>query len=203
MGELNMAKDNMTGTLITVGVLGAAAYLLYEWLQNQCSTPGSTLYGDFICNALGTPAVIQTAPAPPVQQPTGPTIQTSGGIAVTATLTDLTHPGGPYTAGDNWQLLITGPPNSPVVGTGSQNGATSSSTPFGQTDSNGNFILTGSWDATNVGSWVESWQVGNAPPTPLNFTVIAAPAGTSGLLGLDDFGGNRIPMQFIHGGIWE
>lgn len=196
-----MAKDSLTGTLITVGILGAAAYALYEWLQSQCSTPGSTLYGDFVCNAIGTPAVIATAP----QVPTGPASvpPPSGAIAVTAMLTDTTRPNGPYIAGDNFQLVITGPPNSPVVATGSQNGALSSSTPFGSTDANGNLIITGTWGAGNIGSWVESWQVGNAPPVPLNFTIIAPPTGTSGLFGLGEFAVNRIPVGLIHGGVYE
>lgn len=185
-----MQKEDMTGTLITLGLIGAAAYLAYEWLKNSCATdPTGSLCSMF---GMGTPAVsAQTSTTQTSGNGSGSS-QTQAGAATTAVLSDLTHPAGPYQAGDSFQLVITGPPNSPVTGTGSQNGAVSSSMSFGTTDANGHKIITGAWDQTNAGRWIESWQVGNAAPFPLTFTIQPA-GGTSGI--------NRIPAGFVHRGM--
>jgi len=198
--------DKTTGTLITVAVVGAAAYALYEYLLSQCNagTPPSWL--PFQCaNIPGyIPPTATSAPTPIVSQPTGPAI-----AATTAVLTNVTAPGQPYQAGDSFRLVITGPPNAPVIGTASQNGSVSSSTNFGNTDSTGTKIITGTWDATNVGQWQQAWQVGNSQPAALSFTIAAK--GVSGLgyifqhpyvvkLGQSPFAGNRIPMSLIHRG---
>jgi len=215
-----------TGSIITLAIVGAAAYALYEWLLSQCETSGSSLYGGTICGMVpgvsipvGTVPVTSTpltaAPALPAVVP--PT---------TAVLTNVTKPNSAFQAGDSFQLLITGPPNSPVIGTASQNGAVTSSTSFGSTNASGQAIITGSWDSTDVGQWQESWQVGSSAPAPLSFQVYAA--GVSGLGFINrmpasfvnsprqlipgqgpnspgvvtpfSFGGNRIPAQMIHRG---
>lgn len=67
-----MAQGNgSVGTIITLGVLGAAAYALYEWLVSQCETSGSAFYGGSICQSLiGTPLATTTpVAATPVATP--------------------------------------------------------------------------------------------------------------------------------------
>jgi hypothetical protein len=185
-----MQKDDMTGTLITLGIVGAAAYLLYEWLSSSCATNPT----GFLCGVFGMGAPAVSAQTPTTQTSSSGAASTStqapAAVATTAVLTDITRPAGPFQAGDSFQLVITGPPNSQVIGTGSQNGAVSSSTNFGNTNANGTLIITGTWSAQNVGQWVESWQVGNSSPFPLSFTIQPA-GGTSGI--------NRIPAGLING----
>jgi hypothetical protein len=192
-----------TGTLVTLAVVGAAAYALYEYVLSQCNagTPPSWL--PFSCaNIPGYVAAVPTPANTPASQPTGPAVANT-----TAVLTNVTAPGQPYQAGDSFQLVVTGPANAPVIGTASQNGSVSSSTNFGNTDATGTKIITGTWDATNIGQWQQAWQVGNSQPAALSFTIAAK--GVSGLglftpytvkLGQSPFAGNRIPMNMIHRG---
>lgn len=54
--------ESMTGTLITLGVIGAAAYLAWQWLQSACGAGGS-MTGNWMCGALGvSPAAAATTP---------------------------------------------------------------------------------------------------------------------------------------------
>jgi hypothetical protein len=191
-----MAQSNAVGTIITLGVIGAAAWALYEWLSSQCSTPGSSLYGGSICGFIPGVTVSASTPATTSGATAGTPATTAAATTApavtqtTATLSNATSPGAPFAAGDNFQLVITGPANSPVVGTASQNGAVSSSTNFGTTNASGQLIITGGWGAGDVGSWQETWQVGTATPAALNFSIAAA--GVSGL------SSNRVPIGQIH-----
>ena len=84
-----------------------------------------------------------------------------------------------FQVGDKWQISITGAsPNKPVIVTGTQNGKTST-TPMGTTDASGNWAITGTMDASTVGSWSEQWSVGGVVIGQLSFTVGAA-ASSSG-----------------------
>jgi hypothetical protein len=94
---------------------------------------------------------------------------------------DLSNPNGPYQVGDQWTLTITGNPNTAVQGSASQNGAPMSTSNMGTTDTNGNLTLTGTFGAGDVGSWAESYLVGQGTPAPLNFTV-NAPTASPGTL---------------------
>jgi hypothetical protein len=224
-----MAQSNAVGTIVTLGVIGAAAWALYEWLSKECTTLGSSMIGGSVCNTLfpvpastGAPAgsgqlcvgppwytqascaqiqgTFSAAPAncgapagygicevaPPPTAPATPPAVTQ----TTAVLSNATSPGAPFAAGDSFQLIVTGPPNSPVIGTASQNGAVSSSSSFGSTDANGQKIITGGWTAADIGSWQETWQVGSATPAALNFSIAAS--GVSGL------SSNRVPIDQIH-----
>ena len=67
-----------TSKLITLGVVGAVLLFLWDWVTNGCETPGSSLYGGSICNAmLGTP-ITGTIPqgTTPVNTP-AQTVQTT------------------------------------------------------------------------------------------------------------------------------
>lgn len=77
-----------------------------------------------------------------------------------------------FQVGDSWTLTITGPPNTPVTGSATHNGATSTGS-FGSTDSSGTKVIKGTMDSSTVGSWSEVWQVGNTTPASINFSVVS------------------------------
>jgi hypothetical protein len=92
-----------------------------------------------------------------------------------------------FSVGDSWQITVTGPPNSPVWISGSQNGIAFPTYQIGTTDSNGTYTTTGTMGTANIGSWYELWEVGAAGPpvavqqvASINFTVSAAPAPAGG-----------------------
>lgn len=185
-----MAKDGSMGMIIGLGVAAAAAYALYEYLQSACGVGGS-MAGGSVCgflSPLGIVPVATTAAAPAATSTQAAGLPTQ----TTATLTNVTAPGQPFAAGDSFSLLITGPMNTAVTGTASQNGATSSSTNFGTTNSAGQKLVTGTWDSTDVGTWIESWQAGSTTPATLSFSIAPA-AGVSGIGYI-----NRIPRGFIN-----
>jgi hypothetical protein len=84
-------QNNAMNTFLTLGILGAAVYLAWEWLQSACASGGS-LYGNSMCSMFGiTPAAATSSSTAP---------------AVTATITP-----GATTA----QISVTGPPNAAVT----------------------------------------------------------------------------------------
>ena len=93
--------------------------------------------------------------------------------------------GGILQPGDTWTITISGAsPNTQVTVQGGKNGA-SDKTPMGSTDGSGNFSLSGTITADNIGSWAETWYVGSALSGSFNFQVVAAgtittPAATGG-----------------------
>jgi|SRR5215475_1393952 len=77
--------------------------------------------------------------------------------------------------GDTWQITIQGaPPNTQVTNT-----VGSSTTPYGNTDANGNWTMSGTFGVNDIAVWQETWKVGNAIAGIWNFTVLAAPAPTT------------------------
>jgi hypothetical protein len=109
---------------------------------------------------------------------TGGTSSASG--AVTATLQNTSRPGQSFQVGDSWQLTVTGPANSPVSDTATQNGNSMGTTPYGSTNGSGVFTLTGAIGASQVGTWSETWSVGGVSAPAINFTVSAAPSSSGG-----------------------
>lgn len=105
----------------------------------------------------------------------------AGSQAATATFTNLSRPSG-YVVGDSWRIDLTGPPNSPVSVSATQNGTSLGTTPMGSTDANGRASLTGSFASGTVGNWRELFTIGSAPAPLLAFTVTAAaaPSGSPG-----------------------
>lgn len=89
----------------------------------------------------------------------------------TAVLSNTSRPGQSFQVGDSWSLQITGAPNSPVSDAATQNGQSLGSTPYGSTDGNGNFSLTGTFTSATAGTWSEAWTVGGVAAPTLNFTV--------------------------------
>lgn len=98
----------------------------------------------------------------------------------TVSLLNTTAPNQPFQVGDSWSLQINGAPNSPVTDTASQNGASLGTTSYGSTDSNGNLFLSGTFDSSTVGTWVETWSVGGISAGPISFTVSPAPTQVYG-----------------------
>lgn len=94
----------------------------------------------------------------------GPTLRFF--VRPTVQLIDLTRGGTDFQAGDTFNLIVAGPPNQTVTVIQSENGAPGSPFQFGQTDSNGNFSITGTWSSSNVGSYGQIWSVGNLQATP-------------------------------------
>jgi hypothetical protein len=77
--------------------------------------------------------------------------------------------------GDTWLVSITGAsPNAPVTAT-----VGSSTSSMGTTDGSGNFSLSGTARAQDVGTWNESWAVGGVPSGAFAFTV-SAPSSQNG-----------------------
>lgn len=94
----------MTSTLITLGVIGAAAYLAWQWLQSACGAGGS-MTGNWMCGALGVSPAAAVAATP-----------------VTATFQQ--------TGSNTGTITVTGPANTPVTVNGEQVGTTNSSGSF-------------------------------------------------------------------------
>jgi hypothetical protein len=78
---------------------------------------------------------------------------------------------------DTWRLSITGAaPNVPVVATGIKDGAAPSSTTYGTTDAAGNWTLSGSSAAADIGAWRFTWTAGGQVAGNLNFSIVSPDA---------------------------
>jgi hypothetical protein len=118
-------------------------------------------------NAAQAPATVLTTPA----------------SATTATLENLSSPGDGFIVGDQFQLTITGSPNSTVTEVSStQNGSSMGGYSPGSTDASGSLVITGTFGQSDLGYWTETWQVGSGPTATINFSIIPAAVleGTSG-----------------------
>jgi hypothetical protein len=80
-----------------------------------------------------------------------------------------------FVVGDTFQVNASGPPNSPVTITGSQNGVDFGTVNVGSTDSNGVFMLSGTEGPDAVGQWIENWSIGGQLVATFQF--IVAPSG--------------------------
>lgn len=90
-----------------------------------------------------------------------------------------------FNVGDSWQIIISGPPNASVQASASQNGTSLGTTTMGTIAANGQLVLTGTFTASQVGSWSESWTVGGQSAGSISFSVAAGSSnggsgGTSG-----------------------
>jgi hypothetical protein len=83
--------------------------------------------------------------------------------------------------GDTWSITITGgAPNAAVTVSGSDPAGSYVGTSMGKTDANGNFTLSGTIDASQLGNWSEQWSVGGASAGTISFSVKSAPASSGG-----------------------
>jgi hypothetical protein len=84
-----------------------------------------------------------------------------------------------FNVGDSWQIIVTGPPNAQVTANATQNGAVfGTNTPMGTIGSNGQLVLSGTFTASEAGTWNETWMVGGQSAGSISFAV-AAPGGSS------------------------
>jgi hypothetical protein len=114
-----------------------------------------------------------TAPSAPVVSSTGQTnTQTNVARGGSISFQNLSSGNGSVLkVGDHWRITISGAtPNAPVSVSGGMNG-TSATNAMGSTDANGNFSLTGTISADEVGSWAEQWYVGSQLSGSIYFTV--------------------------------
>lgn len=94
----------------------------------------------------------------------------------------------------SFSLLVTGPANAAILASAILNGVPyGTNTPFGSTDVNGQAVITGTFEANDVGVWSELWTVGGVQAPVIEFMVTAAQPGVSGAA-------NFIPASLIHGG---
>ncbi|MGO9131616.1 MAG: hypothetical protein ACLQIS_18025 [Bryobacteraceae bacterium] len=94
-------------------------------------------------------------------------------VSPSVQISNLTRGGNTsFYVGDSFQVSVQGPPNQQVSNTAEQNANGWSTTPYGYTDSNGNFSMSGVMTLAAVGSWTEVWTVGSYQALPtLSFTV--------------------------------
>lgn len=111
---------------------------------------------------------------PYVQAPNVP----AGGYIPSSTTyhASVSMSGSSFNVGDSWKITVTGAPNSQVSASATQNGTSLGTTPMGTIGSNGSLVLTGTFTASQVGSWTENWTVAGQNAGMVSFTV-AAPAG--------------------------
>lgn len=110
---------------------------------------------------------------PPLQstQPANPSVP----LAPSVTLTNLTNPGSAtFNIGDQWAITVTGPANTPVSVSASQNSIPLGTTPMGTTDATGRLALSAVIGAAQVGAWSETWIIGNQALSPITFNVSSA-----------------------------
>lgn len=137
--------------------------------QAQYDATVARCQGQFaIQNAVDPSAALVSAIKNPLAAP--PSAPLSGGQ-----LTFTTSRGGTaLQVGDTWMIAITNAmPNATVTVSGSGPSGAFDGTVMGQTDGNGNFSKSGSFDASTIGTWTELWRVGLLTSGSISFTVAA------------------------------
>ena len=132
------------------------------------------------CGESGTSPCSNTT-QPGKNQSSSSSASTAPAIPTSVTLNNESNPGGQFAVGDQFTVIVTGPPNAAVTATSSQNGGAQSSGSMGTTDESGTLQITGTWSAANAGTWAETWNVaGSSAAAALNFTVAAGPTTPGG-----------------------
>jgi hypothetical protein len=144
----------------------------------NASNPGY-FYTYGAANQVLNPGVGVSITNNPPSTSTPPASQTPTVYPVTATLRNLSRPGADMRVGDQWELTITGRPNAPISAAASHNGASATQS-FGNTDGSGRKVLSGTYDASVLGSWQQTWTIAGQSAT-ISFTVLPmTPAVGSG-----------------------
>jgi hypothetical protein len=121
--------------------------------------------------------ILATAAGSPLAPPaSAPTPINPGRVSIANT----TRPGQQsFYPSDSYLVQITGAtPNQQVTAAATQNGKSLGTTPFGNTDSAGNFSITGTMSADQIGNWVEVWMVAGLQSGTASFSVIQSPGAT-------------------------
>lgn len=163
-------EDVIKWAAIAVGAYVVYVYVLEPLMAGTLfPTTGTGATGTSATGTTGTAATgLTNITTPPATVPTG-SISTNQ----TPSVTIANNSGGSnsnFNVGDNFTVVVTGPANSAVVVTGTQNGQ-----PFsvneGTTNAVGQLIIQGTMPAGNQGPWVENWTVGGQSVGSLSFQV--------------------------------
>lgn len=79
--------------------------------------------------------------------------------------------GGNFAVGKSWKVTVTGPANQPVSVKAWQDGKDLGQTTYGTTSLDGVFELSGNFDSSTPGSWVQHWYVGSNYAGSLTFFI--------------------------------
>lgn len=191
-----MAQNSMS-TIITLGIFGAAAYALYEWLNSECATAGSMFYGGSICSTLGIPGTTAAAAAPAATS-AAPIVATTPPAAASVTVPTAT-------LSSKLQAWANANGFGPAY-------TENSGDPPGQLNSdhwNAIYqIVTGALADSNTMNAV-FWPNGRPASiasypvyTAQQFVQMLAASGNSAYAGLSGLSANRVPMGLIHRGAW-
>src|SRR5271165_1117669 len=204
-GSLGHADDKMQ---YTAGDASFRAPAMSDWQQAvtnlgfaALNTQWTSTYAQLVAQAKADIAAnYPVATAQPTNPITGAPIAVTSGTAAPAgsgvSFSFTTSRGGTVLQpGDNWTVKITGAtPNQNVSASANKNGQDLGTSVFGSpTDANGNYTLSGQIPADQIGSWSETWFVGNQQVGSANFTVVAAgsaPAPSGSGTGSPAPGGN-------------
>lgn len=178
-----MIKTVPSGNNISVGNFTQPSTISFSWdngllatTNTGASIPSQSMYqydksGNLI-PPIAVPAT-PTSPAgysyspPPIQQVAQSQNSKGGNVNFSFTTSS-----GQYNVGDTWTINISGAsPNAVVSATSSFNNVTNAAENFGNTDSNGNWSLSGVFQSSNVGDWKETWMVGGVTVGSIHFTV--------------------------------
>lgn len=164
----------------------AAANAAYPaWLAYYQALPASVWTTGTVSAQVANPQLFFAPAQPPLGQQSITTlpdgtieVQTGGSpadIPTSAVIVNSSRGGTSFVVGDSFNLTIKGSPNSPVNETASsQNGASQGGFAAGSTDSTGTLVITGTFDSSTIGSWQETWQVGNGTRASISFSVAAS-----------------------------
>jgi hypothetical protein len=156
------------------GGQAAAAAAYPNFLAYYNSLPAGVWTAAASAGSPSTVTQVQNAAQAPTPAAATPTVLTTPVSATSATLENLSSPGDSFLVGDQFQLTITGSPNSVVQETGStQNGASMGGYSPGSTDASGTLVVTGTFGQSDVGQWTETWQVGQGSPAQISFGIVA------------------------------
>lgn len=157
------ASLNQDGILVSAYSAGQLASMISAQATPLAGSPN--LAGN---NPYATPAQVNGDPVPVTSSvtPTVRLVNSSGGSNSS------------FNVGDSWQITITGSPNAVVQASATQNGTSLGTTNMGTIGANGQLVLTGTFAASQVGSWTESWMVGSQSAGSISFSV-GAGSGSS------------------------
>lgn len=171
------------------GGQSAAAAAYSDWLAYYNSLPSGVWTA--AAAAGGSPAQLTAAVSQVQSAAMGfsssttpaastPAVLTTPVVSTSAVLENLSSPGDSFMVGDQFQLTLTGSPNSTVTETGStQNGASMGGYSPGSTDGTGTLVIMGTFGQSDIGNWTETWQVGSGPSAQISFSIAAAPTASA------------------------
>ena len=117
-----------------------------------------------------------SSPPPPPPPPSSGTTQAFAAPAVPSYVrsASIIAPSG-FQVGMPWTIVVSGQPNKPVSIAARKDGRDLGETSYGNTDSQGQFQMRGTFTEDTVGQWSETVKVGGETVGSLQFTVLPAP----------------------------